>query len=82
MTPKIKPNNCFQPRCWNNKLGIRKVKMAMAMLPLLEPAKRGNSSSVLKAQQSLHSHKLRTTVVQKYHLTLYRKRWGKGTTGA
>ena len=38
------------------------------MLPPFEPAKRGNSNSVLKTQQSLHSQKLRTIVVQKYHL--------------
>ena len=54
--------------CWNYKLSITKVKMATAMLPLFEAAKRGNSDNVLKKQQSLHSQKLRTIVVQKYHL--------------
>jgi hypothetical protein len=38
--------------------------MATAMLPLFEPAKRLNFNSVLKTQQSLHSQKLRTIVVQ------------------
>ena len=58
----------FNTGCRNCNLSIRKVKMATAMLPLFEPAKRGNSDSVLKTQQSLHSQKLRTIVVQKYHL--------------
>ena len=38
------------------------------MLPLFEPATCENSDSVLKTQQNLHSQKLRTIVVQKYHL--------------
>jgi hypothetical protein len=69
MTPKIKPKVLFSsPQCWNYKLSIRQVKMATAMRPLFEPTKRWNFNSVLKTQQSLHSQKLRTIVVQKYHL--------------
>ncbi len=48
-------------------MSVRKVKMATAILILLNADKRGHSNDMLKKPQNLHSQKLRTVVGQKYH---------------
>jgi hypothetical protein len=70
---KNDPENKTQGVTFNTDVGIttwvlEKDKMSTAILPQFKPTKCGNSNSVLKKQQSLHSQKLRTIVVQKYHL--------------